>query len=461
MTVLEQMGEWLAALPHQPASAATKERVGIHLLDTLGAWIAGRATEEGAMLARLTSAPRTSIPLLSSHPLDRIALACATIRLTEIDDIHMSSCTTPSSVVVPIALYFAAAQSQPVDCHTFISALLAGYEVMTRFGAAIDSVHLVYKGIWPTYFAAPMAAAAVAAQMLHLDATQTANALGIALATTSGAPGGPSSPSPRWLLLGLAARAGCSAALAAAEGYSCDRTLLDGDWLQRTHGIAIDTASLRGAASAARSHASVLNEPGPAAVLKELSVKPYCAAKQCIAAIEASRELFAQGISPDEISTLRISVPPAYAAMIGHRNARKGRVARITSAAYNIALAAYEPDELRNVSRPDRTINPQMSAFMEQIEIVADDNLSQHYPARWPARAEATLRDGRTISSLVLDAPGDPSRQFNTTEALAKFHHYADAQLGEKAATELADACLAAPENSEALAKLCGWATKF
>ena len=448
MTVLEQMGEWLAADPWQQISPAVGERLGIHLLDTVGAWIAGRSTEEGAMLARLKAGPRTSASLLSDHPLDRIALACATIRLTEIDDIHMLSCATPSSVVVPVALYLAAAQSPPVDSHTFTSALLVGYEVMTRFGAAIDGAHLVYKGIWPTYFCAPMAAAAVAARILNLNATETSNALGIALATTSGAPGGPSSPSPRWLLLGLAARAGCSAALAAAEGYSADRTLVDGDWLQRTHGIAIDTASLRATL------------PSRAAI-EELSLKPYCAAKQCIPAIEAARELFAQGISPDEISALRISVPSAYSAMIGHHHARNGRVPRITSAAYNIALAAYEPDELPNVSRPDRTANPQISAFMGKIEVIADEELSRHYPARWPARAEATLSDGKNVSSFILDSPGDPSRPFDSAKAQAKFHRYADAQLGEKAATELAAACLAAPENSPALAELCAWAMKF
>jgi 2-methylcitrate dehydratase PrpD len=96
---------------------------------------------------------------------------------------------------------------------------------------------------------------------------------------------------------------------------------------------------------------------------------------------------------------------------------------------------------------------------MGKIEVIADEELSQHYPARWPARAEITLLKGKRISSTVLDAPGDPSRPFDTATAQAKFHRYANAQLGEKRATELAGACLAAPENSDALAELCAWAT--
>jgi 2-methylcitrate dehydratase PrpD len=445
MTVLERMGEQLAAIADRQVASSTCEQLGIHLLDTLGAWIAGRATEEGALLARLESPSGSELPLLSDHPLDRMALACATIRLTEIDDIHMASCTTPSSVVVPAALYFAATQPQPPSPRNFADALLAGYEAMLRVGAAIDGPHLVYQGVWPTYFAAPVAAAAVAAGMLHLDPRRTADALGIALTSVSGAPGGPSVPSPRWLLLGLAARAGCAAALAAAEGYACDRKLLDGDWLQRTHGIVCDRAPL----------VAPLDAEGAVAVL---SIKPCCAAKQCIAAIEASRQLFAQGIFPQQIAALRVAVPPAYSGMIGHRRAREGRVARITSAPYNIALAAHEPGELPNVARPDRTVNPRLAAFMERVEVVADEELARHYPQRWPARAEALLQNGQTASNLVLDAPGDPARRFNAPEALAKFHSYADPQIGAPAANELAAACLAAPESAEALRRLCSWA---
>jgi 2-methylcitrate dehydratase PrpD len=443
MTVLEQMAKYLAAAPKLSSASA---RLGIHLLDTVAAWIAGRATEEGAMLASLQSPSRSPFPLLSDHPLDRVTLACTTIRLTEIDDIHMASCTTPSSVVVPTAIFFSAAQSPPPPPQIFAESLRAGYEVMTRFGAAIDGPHIVYRGLWPTYFAAPMGAAAVAARLLNLDPGKTANALGIALAAASGAPGGPSSPSPRWLLLGLAARAGCTAALAAAEGYSCDRTLLDGDWLASTHGLACDTSKL--IASSEQTEA-----------VAALSIKPYCAAKQCIAAIEACRQIFDQGIAPGDIARLRIAVPPAYSAMIGHHRARNGRVPRITSAAYNIALAAYEPRELPNVARPDLTSNPEIAAFMERIEVVADDQLSSYYPNKWPARADATLRNGKTVSSLVLDASGDPSRPFDVADAQAKFHHYADPQIGEAAATELAAACLAAPENSSALARLRASAT--
>ena len=444
MSVLEQIEPWLIA-GNEPLAPATRQRLAIHLLDTVGAWIAGRATEEGARLARLKTTPRASPPLLTGQALDGIALACATTRLTEVDDIHMASCVTPGSVVVPTALVFATVQPRPPGRQTFAAALRAGYEAMTRFGAAIGGPRLVYQGLWPTYFTAPMGAAAVASRLLGLDAAQTADALGIALTMTSGAPGGPSPASPRWLLLGLAARAGCAAALAAAEGFASDRTLLDGDWMVRTHGIPCTTSMLTAAV-------------GPEAdALAGLSLKPYCAAKQCIAAIEAFRELLAQGVSPDEIAALRVSVPPAYAALIGHRHAATGRIPRITSAAYNIALAAYEPEALGNVSRPDRTSHPQLAALMERVEVVPDPELARYYPQRWPAKAEAKLVGGRTAVSVVVDAPGDPSRPLDSRGVREKFHRYADRSMGQAAAAQLADTCLAAMDSDQALAKLLDW----
>jgi len=440
MTVLERMAEWISAKGDEELSKNIREQLAIHVLDAVGAWIAGRATAEGQMLARLESGPSEPISIFLPQPLDRIALGVATTRLTEIDDIHMPSCTTPSSVVVPTAL-IVAGRLQPRDAQTFAQALCAGYEVMTRFGEAIDGPSILPRGIWPTYLAAPLCAAAVTARLLNLAAEKIADALGIALTMTSGAPGRPIGASPRWLLLGMAARAGCTATLAAAEGYSGDRNLLDENWMIRTHGIKCSADPLV---------AAVQGESAVAA----LSLKPYCAAKQTVAAIEAFRNLLAQGISPGEIFSLRVAVPSAYAAMIVHRNASASRIARITSAAYLLALAAYRPESLEEVARPNLAGDPQIAAFMQRVEVVPDEALAQHYPKRWPARVEVELKNGRTVIDLVLEAKGDPAR-FGDVDARFKFHRVADGIIGRPAADEVAEACLAASERDDALAILC------
>jgi 2-methylcitrate dehydratase PrpD len=441
MTVLERMGEWLAATSESPLSNATRERLSIHLLDAVGAWLVGRASEEGALLARLKSSPGKPFPVFGEEALDRIAMGTATIRLTEIDDIHMPSCTTPSAVVVPTALAVASKLDRPSP-ETFAQALRAGYEVITRLGVAVAGSEIVYRGIWPTYLTAPVGASAVTSRLLGLDAIKTANALGIALTLTSGAPGAAGGRSPRWLLLGFAARAGCAAALAAAEGYAGDRTLLDDEWVVRTHGVGCDTGSLLAAGQ------------GNDAV-SALSLKPCCAAKQSIAAIDAFLDLLAQGISPDDFAVLRVAVPPVYAGMIGHRHASAGRIPRITSVAYNLALAAYRPGGLDDTERPDLTTDLQIAAFMDRVEVIADEALAQYYPERWPARVEAVLKSGRAVSSLVLDARGDPAHALDVSAVRDKFHRLVDRGMDRAAADQIAEACLAATEHRDALAVLC------
>jgi 2-methylcitrate dehydratase PrpD len=354
----------------------------------------------------------------------------------------MPSCTTPGSVVVPTALTLAA-QLPTVTAASFAQALRAGYEITTRLGVAVAGPKILYRGIWPTYLAGPIGAAAVTARLLGLDAGRAADALGLALTLSAGAAGtsGHTAASARWLQLGLASRDGAAAAIAAAHGYAGDRTLLDADWLMKTHGIECDGAALAAPIAAEGAVAS-------------LSIKPFCSAKQCIAAIDAYRQLLAEGIAPDEIAAVRIAVPPAYAAMIGARRPGPNRLARISTASYQLALASYRPDLLEDIVRPDLTEDAAIAAFMSRVEVVADETLAQFYPRQWPARVELTLRDERSVMRQVLDALGDPARPLDEAAARGKFHRLADESLGHAAAAALADDCVQSVVTDDALARL-------
>ena len=147
-------GAKVTTLP--PGEQAAQRR---HVADTLIAAVAGGRTTEGRALGTLL--PRATVS-------DTVGLQAAVIRHTEIDDIHTRSCTTPSSVTVPTALSLARelGEFDPVEV---ASAIWIGTELMTRLGAAIDGARVLYRGLWPTYFTAPLAAAAIAARMWRLD----------------------------------------------------------------------------------------------------------------------------------------------------------------------------------------------------------------------------------------------------------------------------------------------------
>src|SRR4051812_7680216 len=205
-----------------------------HLADTLAAAAAGSRTSEGRALRALL--PRNAVS-------DAIGLQAAIIRHTEIDDIHIRSCTTPSSVTVPAALSLGRAG----DCEPeqVASAIWVGTELMTRLGTAIGGPTILYRGIWPTYLTAPLGAAAIASRVWRLTEEQTAHALSLALMLLAGRAGRFQGKIPgRSVILAIAVTGGLRAAAAARQGVGGDPDLLDGPWLKDAHGIAADTSAL-------------------------------------------------------------------------------------------------------------------------------------------------------------------------------------------------------------------------
>jgi 2-methylcitrate dehydratase PrpD len=392
-------------------------RLDLHITDSIGAWLAGQASSEGRAMAG--TAGDGAPALFDAGFAGRIGLAVAQTRLTEIDDIHMPSCTTAGSVVVPAVLTLAAELGS--DHATIRHAMRAGYDALVRTGCAIDGARILYRGIWPTYFAAPMGTAAAAAVLLGLDEERTAHALAMALVQTSGAAGGPApGRNPRWLFAGWAAMAGVQAAVAAAHGHGGDTALLDGDWLEKTHGIAFDTQALQG-------------EPG--ATLLAMSMKPACTAKQAASALAGFQQLLAEGPGYEALKSATIHVPPAYFNMISRQP--PGRLGRIVSAKWQCAMSALYPDELLDIERTDHSGEPAFAALMEKISIAEDEALMDHFPRVYPARIEVEYLDGLTASVLVTNAPGDPALPLGPDALDAKFQTVATRTYGHEKAQQL------------------------
>src|SRR5580704_8138146 len=200
MTTLETMAALIAEGIRARLPAATQAVARLHVIDAVGAWVAGAHTAEGRALIAFRG------------PVPDLATACALARLSEIDNIHLASGTTPGGVVIPAALVIAATRGV-TDTAAICEAIVAGTEAMVRLGTAIGGPAILYRGIWPTYFAAPFGVAAVAARLWDLDAAQTANALALALALSSAGVGHHNAATTaRWFALGNAPRNGLAAA---------------------------------------------------------------------------------------------------------------------------------------------------------------------------------------------------------------------------------------------------------
>src|SRR6476620_214229 len=344
MTALEQLGAFVAT--HQPDERARAD-ARLHAADLIGAWIAACGTAEG----RALMAFRKDADALG----DRLAINVALARLSEIDDIHLGAMITPGAIVVPSALTIAASLPD-VEAGDIAAAIVVGYEAMIRLGAAIDGPSVLFRGLWPSYFAAPFGAAAVAARLFRLDGRQTANALSAALIMAAPGTGHHAAPTTmRWLVVGHAASRGLQAALAAGAGFTSDVKIAEGDFLKNIFGITPNAALLGGGTG----------EPA----LSQTSFKPWCAARQTMGATQALREILADGVEPQSILRIGVAVLPPHLKMIDHGVTAGDRFSHLTSVQYQMAVAALAPDLAYGLSEPSGPTPPALSAFMSRIQV--------------------------------------------------------------------------------------------
>lgn len=430
MSVIAELAAFVATANASGLPAAQQERLRLHVADTAVAALAGANIPEGKALKSLGDDGALAI---------RIGRQAAATRLTEIDDIHLPSCTTPSAGILPVALALAA-RDEKCDPGEVASAIWVGTELVTRLGVAVRGPQILYRGIWPTYLVAPVAAAATAARLFGLNEARTGHALSLAVMLMAGGVGRiHGAPSGRWFLYASAVAAGVAAAEAARADYRGDPDILDKTWLADSHGIAFDRERLT-------------ENLGSTSVYAALSMKPLCSAKQAIAAIEAFRAL-GDRVPKDAINKVRVRVPSAYAGMISIRAEPGARQSTMVSVAHQIALAALEPERLSEVDRSAATIDAAVAQFSAKVEVFADKDLEAFYPQHWPAEVEVEA-GGKVLRQRIVEATGDPEHPLDRAGVVGKAHRVLDPLVGDARAAEWLKLAGAALDDQSACRKL-------
>jgi len=424
MTALEKLGASIAT--GDRLSPAALANLKLHILDTVGAWIAGMGTPEGRALFRFAQRGARDARVIENAAAD-VMTHCAITRLSEIDDIHLPSMTTPGAIVIPSAFILAASlgTTRPLG-----QAILAGYDAMIRLGLAVQGPVILYRGIWPSYFAASFGVAAVAARLMELNEQQTAHALACAL--TLAAPGvghHNAATTTRWLAIGNAASNGVTAARAAQSGFTSDLNLLDGRFLPEVYNIAPDLNVLT-------------RRLGGRDVLAEVSFKPWCAARQTMAPTQGLKEIIEGGVPVADIAAIEVGVVPPHLKMIDHDVTAGDRASHLTSLPYQMASAVLDSAATCDVGR--FSVPRAVRALMNRIKVTADENLLAHYPKVWPARVLAVTHAGAIHERTIEHIPGDPTRAFREPQVKQKFRHFVALVLGEEGTDRMADLAFAA-----------------
>jgi 2-methylcitrate dehydratase PrpD len=413
MNGIDELAASIVAL--QVEDSAVNEKLRLHVADTLGALVAATTTAEGKALIRFRRQMQSIAG--AANVLDDIALYCALARLSEVDDIHLASMITPGSIVIPAALALAV-HSKVHDVSDVAAAMVGGYEAMIRLGRAINGPAILYRGIWPTYFSAAFGTAAVAARLLRLTEEQAAQALAWALSVSAPSVGQHHSESGvRWLSIGHAARSGVTAALAAWAGFTADRELIRSRFMPDIYGIEPDLTAMT-------------DGLGERVALAEVSFKPWCAARQTMAATQAIRECIEKGSVPDQIVEITAAVPPPHFKMVNHGVKPGDRASFLTSLPYQMAVAILQIGSQLDLTPAPGMPTEALQALMARITVRADDRLLVDYPLQWPARVTLVTTQGES-ERHISDVPGDPTRPLSEASLAEKFHRLVAPVLGQ------------------------------
>jgi 2-methylcitrate dehydratase PrpD len=434
MTALERLGTYLANGQNLAPLALANAR--LRVIDGVAAWIAGLGTAEGRALLAFRNAeadPDGVAAAISTH--------CAQARLSEIDDIHLAAMTTAGGIVVPAAVTLAASL-KITEPAALARAVAGGYDAIIRLGLALRGPTILYRGIWPTYIGTAFGVAAVAARLMRLDEKQAAQAL--ALALTVAAPGvghHNAATTTRWFAVGLAARNGLFAARAARAGFTSDLNLLDGKFFASVYDIAPDTAELtRGLAA----HLTML----------DVSFKPWCAARQTMAATQALKEILARGVAPDEIAEIEVGVLPPHHGMLDHGVKAGDRASHLTSLPYQMALAALTPEAAYEVGQSPAVVPEPVAALMAKVTVTQNERLLARYPRVWPAHVRVATRVGKTHEHEVEYVPGDVRRPLDTAQVKEKFRRFVAPVLGREESEKMLALAAAALDDAQAPLRL-------
>ncbi|MES2980129.1 MAG: MmgE/PrpD family protein [Pseudomonadota bacterium] len=337
----------------------------------------------------------------------------------DFDDTHLKTIIHPAGPVASAIL--ALAEHTGATGRECIDALVLGIDVACRVGNAMYPEH--YDRGWHiTGSTGTLGAAAACARLLKLDVQQTAMALGIAASQPVGMreqfgtmtkpfhPGG-------------AARAGLMSALLASKGFTASPKALEAPrGMMQTVSTKNDWNEITG-------------ELGERFEISFNTFKPFACGIVIHPSIDACAQLRAQGIKPDDVTSIELKVHSLVLELTGKKEPADGLQAKFSvyhgcAAGLTFGHAAEEEFSDEIVNRAD------MVALRRKVIATVDDSIDEA-----SADVTAVLKDGRRVHVFVEHAIGSLENPMTDAMLEAKFHGLSDGILGKDQTSELLRAC--------------------
>ena len=393
---------------------------------------------EAAMISGAVVAPATLLEKALAEELDRggarLALGRkATVRAaalingaaahtTEVDDIYRDGIYHPGAPTIPAAL--ALAQARGASGEQFLRAVVVGYEISTRIGAAMGRAH--YKYWHNTGTIGCFGACAAAAELLQLDAARFAHALATVATFSAGLQQSFRMDSmSKPLHAGRAAEAGITAALAAREGVTGSLDVIEGE------------AGYGRAMSDGPDWDKALATLGREFHIARMTFKNHTCCGHTFAAIDGAQALQQRmGLAAKDIARVKVGTYRAALDVAGYEEPRTAAEGRF-SLKYVVATALTHGSVRFAAFEPGRLQDPATRDLMRRVDVAVDPQLDAAFPAQRAARVAIETRDGRREEFLQPTRIGDPDAPLSDARLEAKYLELAAPVLGEAKAKAL------------------------
>lgn len=419
-TTTQTLAQFACALNQQPLSPEVIHHAKRAVIDWHAALLPGAVVAPPTLLEQALAEDldrgQASLALGRAATTRTAALINGTAAHTvEVDDIYRDAIYHPGAPTIAAA--WAVGQETRSTGLDVLLAVVAGYEISTRIGAALGRAH--YKYWHNTGTVGSFGATAAAASVYRLEAGPYAHALATAGTFAAGLQQAFRMDSlSKPLHAGRAAEAGVLAAQAARAGVTGSLDILEGE------------AGMGVAMSNGPDWQQAIATLGRDFHINRMTFKNHACCGHTFAAIDGALEVQRRlGVTAGDIARVQVATYRPALEVAGYENPQTPAEARF-SVKYVVATALIYGSVRLSAFESQRLADPAIRELMKRIELTVDPELDAGFPGQRAARITMGTRDGRSEKYLQPTRKGDPEQPLSDADLDDKFIELAAPVVG-------------------------------
>ena len=433
-TLIQQYAEYAALEAQRDLSPETLHHAKRVVLDWFSALYPGFVSEVGQCIVATfedeLGIGKSRIPSLNKNAFSSTAawILGTASHAVEFDDIFRDAVYHPGVPVISAAL--AVADEYQRSGLDFLKAVVVGYEVSTRLGAAVQPSHYTYFHTTGTVGA--IGSAAAAAFLIdpdnqdlfsHAVATATTFASGLQQAFRSDA-------MTKALHGGHAASIGVTAAKAAAKGVMGALDILEGE------------VGFGAALSKNPNWAKATLNLGTDYNVCQMTQKNHGCCGHTFAAIDGAIEIrqmiLQQQLNLADVESINVRTYQTALDVTGNFNPESAFQCRF-SLPYVVAHGFLHGSVRLNAFEDAQLASAETRDLMKKLTLESDTELTAKFPNQRAAKVKITLKDGQSFEHFSPCRKGDPEAPLSDADLDDKFFELVDGVISPDHAKVLRD----------------------